>query len=87
MPPLPPEHQGANHRLAGNLRRSQAAWGFIGDKCFAAANLLELFGVAGAALVAAIAGGLFELTFGVWLIARGFASIANVRSHVSTPLM
>jgi hypothetical protein len=61
-----------------------AAWGFIGYACFAAGNLLELFGVAGAALVAAIPGGLFELTFAIWLIARGFASTATVRSRAST---
>src|SRR4051795_12049948 len=61
-----------------------AAWGFIGYACFAAGNLLELTGVAGAALVAAIPGGLFELTFAVWLIARGFASTATVRSSAST---
>ena len=51
-----------------------AARGFIGYACFAGGNLLELFGVAGAALVASIPGGLFELTFAIWLIARGFAS-------------
>jgi len=62
-----------------------AAWGFIGYACFAAGNLLELFGVAGAALVAAIPGGLFELTFAIWLITRGFAPTATaVRSRAST---
>jgi hypothetical protein len=61
-----------------------AAWGFIGYACFAAGNLLELTGVAGAALVAAIPGGLFELTFAVWLIVRGFASTATVRLRAST---
>ena len=61
-----------------------AVWGFIGYACFAAGNLLELFGVAGAGLVGAIPGGLFELTFGIWLIARGFASTATaVRSRAS----
>ena len=64
----------------GLVPRWLAAWGFIGYACFAAGNLLELFGVAGAALVAAIPGGLFELTFAIWLIARGFASTATVRS-------
>jgi hypothetical protein len=54
-----------------------AAWGFVGYACFAAGNLLELFGVAGAALVAAIPGGLFELTFAIWLIARGFAATVS----------
>jgi hypothetical protein len=63
-----------------------AAWGFIGYACFAAGNLLELFGVPGAALVGAIPGGLFEVTFGIWLIARGFASPATVGSRASTRL-
>ena len=69
----------------GLVPRWLAAWGFIGYACFAAGNLLELFGVAGAALVASIPGGLFELTFAIWLIARGFASTATaVPSPAST---
>src|SRR4051812_10940268 len=69
----------------GLVPRWLAAWGFIGYACFAAGNLLELFGVAGAALVAAIPGGLFELTFAIWLITRGFAPTATaVRSRAST---
>jgi hypothetical protein len=68
----------------GLVPRFLAVWGFIGYACFAGGNLLELFGVAGAGLVGAIPGGLFELTFGVWLIARGFAATATVRSRAST---
>ena len=69
----------------GLVPRFLAVWGFIGYACFAGGNLLELFGVAGAGLVGAIPGGLFELTFGIWLIARGFASTATaVRSPAST---
>src|SRR6476619_5496588 len=64
--------------------RFLAVWGFIGYACFAVGTLLELFGVAGAGLGGAIPGGLFELTFGIWLIARGFASTATVRSHANT---
>ena len=60
-----------------------AAWGFIGYACFAAGNLLELFGVASAGVVAAIPGGLFELTFAIRMIARGFAATATVRSRAS----
>ncbi len=61
-----------------------AAWGFIGYACFAVGNLLELSGVAGAALVAAIPGGLFELTFAIWLIARGFSPTTTaVRPRIS----
>jgi Domain of unknown function (DUF4386) len=62
----------------GLVPRFLAVWGVIGYACFAGGNLLELFGVAGAGLVGAIPGGLFELTFGSWLIARGFASTAIV---------
>ena len=56
----------------GLVPRFLAVWGFIGYACFAGGTLLELFGVAGAGLVGAIPGGLFELTFGIWLIAKGF---------------
>jgi len=58
----------------GLVPRFLAAWGFIGYACFAGGNLLELFGVTGAALVSSIPGGLFEVTFGIWLIAKGFRS-------------
>ena len=68
----------------GLVPRFLAVWGFIGYACFLGGNLLELFGVAGAGLVSAIPGGLFELTFAIWLIARGFASTATVRSRAST---
>ena len=68
----------------GLVPRWLAAWGFIGYACFAGGNLLELFGVAGAGVVGAIPGGLFELTFAIWLIARGFAPTATVRSPAST---
>ncbi|MGY2701525.1 DUF4386 domain-containing protein [Nocardioides sp. HB32] len=68
----------------GLVPRWLAGWGFIGYACFAGGNLLELFGVPGAGVVGAIPGGLFELTFAIWLIVRGFASTATVRSHSST---
>src|SRR3954454_18867302 len=67
----------------GLVPRFLAGWGFVGYACFTAGTLLVLFGVAGAGLVGAIPGGLFELTFGIWLIARGFASTATVRSLAS----
>ncbi len=67
--------------------RFLAVWGFIGYACFAGGTLLALFGVAGAGLVGAAPGGLFEVTFGIWLIARGFASTATaVGSPASTRL-
>jgi Domain of unknown function (DUF4386) len=72
---------------SGLVPRFLAVWGFLGYALFAGGSLLELFGVAGAGLVAAIPSGLFEVTFGIWLIARGFGSTATataVRSHGST---
>lgn len=49
-----------------------AGWGFAGYAVFAAGSVLELGGVAGVGLFAAIPGGLFELFLGCWLIVRGF---------------
>src|SRR3954465_5124063 len=51
----------------GLVPRLLAVWGFIGYACFAGGTVLELFGVAGAGLVGAIPGGLFELTLGIVL--------------------
>src|SRR6478672_10375954 len=68
----------------GLVPRFLAAWGFIGYACFAGGTLLALFGVASAGLVGAIPGGLFEVTFGIWLIARGFAFTATVPSRART---
>src|SRR5690348_14569305 len=69
----------------GLVPRFLAVWGFVGYAYFAGGTLLELSGVAGAGLVGAIPGGLFELAFGIWLIARGFASTPTaVRSRAST---
>lgn len=59
---------------SGLTPRFLAAWGFAGYAFFAAGSLLELSGIKGAGLVWAVPGGLFELTFGIWLIIRGFRS-------------
>src|SRR4051812_34443453 len=61
---------------SGLVPRFLAVWGFLGYALFAAGSMLELFGVEGAGLVAVIPGGLFELTFAIWLIARGFRRTA-----------
>lgn len=52
--------------------RFLAVWGFVGYASFALGCVLELLGFAGAGLVSTIPGGLFELFFAVWLIAKGF---------------
>jgi hypothetical protein len=51
-----------------------AVWGFAGYATIAAGSLIELAGVTGAGLIGAIPGGLFEISFALWLIARGFTS-------------
>jgi hypothetical protein len=56
--------------------RFLAAWGFVGYASFALGCVLELLGFAGAGLVSTIPGGLFELFFAVWLIAKGFTPAA-----------
>lgn len=68
------------HRL---VPRWLAAWGAIGYAIFALGSVLELAGVAGAGLVGAAPGGLFEVTFGVWLIVRGFR--ADTVRQAATP--
>jgi hypothetical protein len=56
--------------------RFLAVWGFVGYASFAAGCFLELGGVTGAGLVSTVPGGLFEIFFAIWLIARGFSSTA-----------
>jgi len=60
-----------------------AVWGFIGYTAFAVGSVLELTGVAGSGLIAAIPGGLFEIFLAVWLITRGFGAhrAATVAAH------
>lgn len=61
--------------------RFLAVWGFAGYALFAAGCLLEIFGFSGVGLVLTIPGGLFEVFFGIWLIAKGFnpAAVAELR--------
>ncbi len=49
--------------------RFLAVWGLAGYAVFAAGAVLELLGVAGLGMVFTIPGGLFELFFGIWLLA------------------
>jgi hypothetical protein len=51
--------------------RALALWGAVGYALFALGSILELLGVAGAGLVLAAPAGLFEVFFGIWLIAAG----------------
>ena len=58
----------------GLVPRWLAGWGFIGYACFAAGEPPGVVRRRGRRDVAATPGGLFELTFAIWMIARGFAS-------------
>lgn len=53
------------------IPRFAAIWGFAGYAIFLSGALLELGGV-NSGLLLSIPGGLFELFFGIWLIAKGF---------------
>ena len=57
--------------------RFLAAWGVVGYAIFAVGCLLEIVGFTGAGLLAVVPGGLFEVFFGIWLIARGFNPAAT----------
>lgn len=63
----------------GLLPRALAAWGVIGYGVFALGMILDMFGL-GVGTVLTIPGGLFELVFAFWLIARGFNTPATKRS-------
>lgn len=58
-------------------------WAFVGYLAFAVGSVLELFGVAGAGVVGAVPGGLFEVFFGVWLIVKGLATVRVEKEAVA----
>ena len=51
--------------------RFLAAWGFVGYAVFFAGAVLEIAGLP-YGIMLSIPGGLFEIAFGIWLIAKGF---------------
>jgi len=51
--------------------RFLAVWGFVGYAVFFAGAVLEIVGLP-YGLMLSIPGGLFEVAFGIWLIAKGF---------------
>ena len=67
----------------GLLPRVLAAWGVIGYGVFALGMVLDMFGL-GVGTVLTIPGGLFELVFAGWLIAKGFDPSAVERSATAT---
>ncbi len=61
---------------SGLAPRFLAVWGFVGYTSFAVGCLLELAGATGAGLISTIPGAGFEVVFGIWLIVKGFRSVA-----------
>lgn len=57
------------------IPRALAAWGFVGYAIFLAGMVSDVFG-SGAGLLLSMPGGLFELVFAGWLIAKGFDASA-----------
>ena len=53
--------------------RTLALWGVVGYAIHLTGAIAEIFGIH-VGLVLSLPGGLFEVTFGVWLIAKGFRS-------------
>jgi hypothetical protein len=58
--------------------RTLALWGVIGYAIHLSGAIAELFGVH-VGLVLSLPGGFFELAFGIWLMAKGFATVVPMR--------
>ena len=56
--------------------RTLAAWGVIGYAIHLSGAIAEIFGIH-VGLLMSLPGGLFELAFGIWLIAKGFDSVSE----------
>jgi hypothetical protein len=56
--------------------RTLALWGVAGYAIHLAGATAEIFGIH-VGLLLSLPGGLFEVAFGIWLIARGFASVTE----------
>jgi len=57
--------------------RTLALWGVVGYAIHLTGAIAEVFGIH-IGLVLSLPGGLFEVAFGVWLVAKGFSSVVAV---------
>ena len=57
--------------------RTLALWGVTGYAIHLTGAIAEIFGIH-VSLLLSIPAGLFEVTFGVWLIAKGFSAVVTL---------
>lgn len=62
------------------LPRFLSGWGIVGYAIHLVGSVAEIFGVP-ISLVLAIPGGLFEVALGIWLLAKGFQSVADLTTR------
>jgi hypothetical protein len=67
------------------VSRTLALWGVVGYAIHLIGAIAELFGIH-VGLVLSIPGGLFEVAFGVWLVAKGFQSSQRLMPDVVAPV-
>jgi hypothetical protein len=65
--------------------RTLALWGVVGYAIHLTGAIAEIFGIH-VGLVLSIPGGLFEVAFGVWLVAKGFQSSQRLMPDVVAPV-
>lgn len=65
--------------------RTLALWGVIGYAIHLTGAIAEIFGIH-VSLLLSLPGGLFEVAFGIWLIAKGFRSSERLLPDVVAPV-
>jgi hypothetical protein len=60
--------------------RTLALWGVVGYAINLTGAIAEIFGIH-VSLLLSLPGGLFEVVFGLWLIAKGFNSVVTMPGH------
>ena len=65
--------------------RTLALWGVVGYAIHLTGAIAEIFGIH-VSLLLSLPGGLFEVAFGVWLIAKGFRSSERLLPDVVAPV-
>ena len=69
----------------GMVPRTLALWGVVGYAIHLTGAIAEIFGIH-VSLLLSLPGGLFEVAFGIWLIAKGFRSSERLLPDVVAPV-